>query len=145
MIIIIYRPSHFQFLCEIANITPCRFFKISNLKINFVYPEDPLRTADVSVLDSVQVNQNVTAHTYNGGHTHILCLILAIGFNLQNIFTFTQSNHDLVTFKMCLRHNICTLSCYHVKHTFMSVTAERFINSLQGIKQNWITIRLHRT
>lgn len=47
---------------------------------HFDYPEDPLRTALMSILESVGVNQNITGPTHNGSHTLDLILKLVLKY-----------------------------------------------------------------
>ena len=73
---------------------------VGDFNIDFDKTGDSLKTAVVSILDSVRVNQNVIGSTHNGGHT--LHLILTFGLKIENIVTFPQSeaisDHYLISF-----------------------------------------------
>lgn len=93
---------------------------VRDFNIHFVHLQDPLRTAFVSILDLVRVNQNIIGPTHYGRHTTYL----------PQTSDLAISDHSIISFKMCLTHNICTSPHYHIKHTFTSATAHGFIENL---------------
>ena len=139
-LIIIYRPPgpYSEFLCEFTDfisnlvISLDKALIVGDFNIHFDNPQDPLRTAFVSILDSVGINQTVIGPTHNGGHT--LDLILTLGLNVGSIVTFPQSeaisDHYLISFKIFLSNNICSSPRYHNKRTFTPATTQNFINNL---------------
>ncbi|XP_060770970.1 uncharacterized protein LOC132881920 [Neoarius graeffei] len=139
-LLIIYRPPgpYSEFLSEFADfisdlvISLDKALVVGDFNIHFDNPEDPLKTAFVSILDSGGINQNVIGLTHNGGHT--LDLILTFRLNVDNVVILPQSevisDHYLISFKLCLSNNICTSLRYCIKRTFTSTTAQSFINDL---------------
>ncbi|XP_058263764.1 uncharacterized protein LOC131364606 [Hemibagrus wyckioides] len=137
---VIYRPPgpYSEFLSEFGDFTSNlvvyldKALIVGDFNIHFDKPEDPLRTAGVSILDSLGVNQNVIGPTHNGGHT--LDLIFTFGLNIENRVTLPQSeaisDHYLVSFRMRLSHEMRNLPRYRMKRIFTSATAERFTDSL---------------
>lgn len=99
-----------------------------------IHFDNQKRTVVVSILDSVGVNQNVIGPTLSGGHT--FDLILTYGLNIETIDTLPLSeaisDHYLISFKLCIDQNICTLPSYCINRTLRSATAQSFINNLRA-------------
>ncbi|KAF4078917.1 hypothetical protein AMELA_G00187270 [Ameiurus melas] len=139
-LIIIYRPPgpYTEFLSEFADfvsnlvVSVNKALIVGDFNIHFDSLEDPLRTAVVSILDSVGINQNVIGPTHSGGHT--LDLILTYGLSIENIEIIPQSevisDHHIISFIIRMDYNISTSPRYRVKRTFTSATAPSFINNL---------------
>lgn len=91
-----------NFISKLVSVDEALIFGDHN--IHFDNPEDWLRTAFVSALDSAGVIQNIIGPTHHGGHT--LDLALTFRLSIENIVAFPQSeDHLLLLFKMCLNYN----------------------------------------
>uniref|UniRef100_A0AAY4DRN7 Reverse transcriptase domain-containing protein n=1 Tax=Denticeps clupeoides TaxID=299321 RepID=A0AAY4DRN7_9TELE len=142
-LIIIYRPPgpYSEFLSEFTDfvsnlvVSVDKALIVGDINIHCDKLEDSLRTAFLSLLDSVGVNQHVTGPTHEGGHT--LDLVLTFGLNIEDIVTLPQSemvsDHFLIAFKICIKHNKLNPPRYRDKRTIISSTAQRFINTLPDL------------
>lgn len=121
--VIVYRAPgpYSEFLTDFSEFLSSLVLKsdkvlvVGDFNIHMDVDNDSLRTAFISLIDSIGFSQSVHEPTHSHGHT--LDLVLAYGIGIEHLKVFPQnsllSDHHLITFEfLLLDHTPPVKSCY---------------------------------
>lgn len=139
---IVYRPPgpYSGFLLEFADFLSClvvnsgKVVIVGDFNIHMDSEGDPLRSAFLSIIQSIGFDQHIHQSTHS--HNHTLDLVLTYDTEIANIAVMPKnpvlSDHYLITFQLA---QVCHMSpdpTFYFSRMLSSRTANDFINELPG-------------
>lgn len=139
---IIYRPPgpYSGFLTEIADflsnmvVNSDKVVIVGDFNIHMDNEGDPLRSAFLSIIESIGLNQHVHQSTHS--HNHTLDLVLTYSAEITNVAVMLEnpvlSDHYLITFELLQGCHASLDPAFYYSRKLSSWTANAFINELPG-------------
>ena len=141
-ILTVYRPPgpYSVFLLEFADflsslaVNSDKIVIVGDFNIHMDSEGDPLRSAFLSITESIGFDQHIHQSTHS--HNHTLDLVLTHNTEIANIVVMPEnpvlSDHFLITFQLSQVRRVSPVPTFYFSRKLSSRTADAFINELPG-------------